>query len=96
MTPLSDAERFARLRLARTDRVGPVAFSQLLQRFGSAVRAVEALPDLVRRSGRDGYALPYGEALALEKQRGRAFNTRVAAGDIEGRRESVRERNRQG
>lgn len=45
---------------------------------------------------RDGYALPYGEALALEKQRGRAFNTRVAAGDIEGRRESVRERNRQG
>jgi DNA processing protein len=58
LTLLSDAERFARLRLARTDRVGPVAFSQLLQRFGSAVRAVEALPDLVRRSGRDGYALP--------------------------------------
>lgn len=66
MTPLSDAERFARLRLARTDRVGPVAFSQLLQRFGSAVRAVEALPDLVRRSGRDGYALPTVERVEAE------------------------------
>ncbi|WP_292036801.1 MULTISPECIES: DNA-processing protein DprA [unclassified Brevundimonas] len=66
MIPLSDAERFARLRLARTDRVGPVAFSQLLQRFGSAVRAIEALPDLVRRSGRDGYALPAIERVEAE------------------------------
>ncbi|RZJ19468.1 MAG: DNA-protecting protein DprA [Brevundimonas sp.] len=57
MTPLSDAERFARLRLARTDRIGPVAFSQLLQRFGTGVRAVEALPDLVRRGGGAGYSL---------------------------------------
>ena len=48
---LSAAERFARLRLARTDRIGPVAFSQLLGRYGSAVRAVEALPDLIRKSG---------------------------------------------
>ncbi|MNX80914.1 hypothetical protein D3C86_1125870 [compost metagenome] len=76
MTPLSDAERFARLRLARTDRVGPVAFSQLLQRFGSAVRAVEALPDLVRRSGRDGYALPAVERVEAE----------LAAGDRVGAR----------
>lgn len=43
---------------------------------------------------RDGYALPFGEAMALERQRGRAFNARLAAGDIEGRREAVRERNR--
>lgn len=45
---------------------------------------------------RDGYALPFGEAMAMEKQRGRAFNTRLAASDIEGRREAVIERNRQG
>ena len=43
---------------------------------------------------RDGYALPFGEAMAMEKQRGRAFNTRLAASDIEGRREAVIERNR--
>lgn len=76
MTLLSDAERFARLRLARTDRVGPVAFSQLLQRFGSAVRAIEALPDLVRRSGRDGYALPAVDRVEAE----------LAAGDRAGAR----------
>ena len=45
-TGLSEAERFARVRLARTDKVGPVTFRQLLDRFGSAERAVEALPDL--------------------------------------------------
>ena len=48
---LPEAERFARLRLARTDRIGPVAFSQLLGRYGSAARALDALPDLVRKSG---------------------------------------------
>ncbi len=77
MTPLSDAERFARLRLARTDRVGPVAFSQLLQRFGSAVRAVEALPDLVRRSGRDGYALPAVERVEAELAAGERVGARL-------------------
>jgi DNA processing protein len=76
LTPLSDSERFARLRLARTDRVGPVAFSQLLQRFGSAVRAIEALPDLARRSGRDGYALPAVDRVEAE----------LAAGDRAGAR----------
>ncbi len=58
-----------------------------------------ALPELLAHYKaviRDGFALPFGEAMALEKQRGRAFNTRLAAADIEGRRESVRERNRQG
>ena len=77
MTPLSDAERFARLRLARTDRVGPVAFSQLLQRFGSAVRAVEALPDLVRRSGRDGYALPAVARVEAELAAGERVGARL-------------------
>ena len=52
MTPTA-GERFARLRLARTDRVGPVAFRQLLQRFGSAEAAVEAWPILTARAGRD-------------------------------------------
>ena len=48
---LAGEERFARLRLARTDRVGPVAFSQLLARHGSALAALDALPQIVRRSG---------------------------------------------
>lgn len=77
MSPLSEAERFARLRLARTDRIGPVAFSQLLQRFGSAVRAVDALPDLVRRSGRDGYVLPATERIEAELASGAKLGARL-------------------
>ncbi len=55
---LSETERLARLRLARAERVGPVSFRQLLDRFGTAVRALEALPDLIRKGGDHGYTLP--------------------------------------
>jgi DNA processing protein len=49
---LSEAERRAWLRLARTENVGPVTFDQLLQRFGTAGKALAALPDLAQRGGR--------------------------------------------
>ncbi|HMM14997.1 MAG TPA: DNA-processing protein DprA [Parvibaculum sp.] len=49
---LSAAERLARLRLARSETVGPVTFSELLQHFPNAVEALEALPALARRGGR--------------------------------------------
>ncbi len=39
----------ARLCLIRTPGVGPVAFRQLLARFGTAQSALDALPDLARR-----------------------------------------------
>jgi DNA processing protein len=48
---LSDQERFDRLRLARTERVGPVAFAHLMQRHSSAAEALDALPEIVRRTG---------------------------------------------
>lgn len=44
-------DRFDRLRLIRSPQIGPVSYRQLLARFGSARAAVEALPDLVQRSG---------------------------------------------
>lgn len=37
------------LRLSRTQNVGPVAFRDLLKRYGSASAALEALPSLIRR-----------------------------------------------
>ena len=52
MAGLSDIERQNRLRLTRTDQVGPVTFHALLDRFGTASRALDALPDLSRRGGR--------------------------------------------
>lgn len=49
--PLTDDERIAWLRLARTPNVGPVTFAQLLKRFGSAAAALAEVPRLARRGG---------------------------------------------
>jgi DNA processing protein len=48
---MTAADALARIRLIRTDGVGPVGYRQLVKRFGSAVAAVDALPDLGRRGG---------------------------------------------
>jgi len=40
-----------RLRLIRTPGIGPIAYRQLLLRFGSAEAALAAIPDLARRGG---------------------------------------------
>jgi DNA processing protein len=48
---LTDAERIDRLRLIRSDNVGPRTFHALIGHFGSARAALERLPDLARRGG---------------------------------------------
>ena len=50
--PLPVAEKLARLRLIRTETVGPTTFRALIARYGSAVAALEAIPDLAARGGR--------------------------------------------
>ncbi|MGM0561164.1 MAG: DNA-processing protein DprA [Pseudomonadota bacterium] len=40
------------LRLARSDKIGPATFRALLERFGTAAKALEAVPELARRGGR--------------------------------------------
>ncbi len=75
--PLSAAERLDRLRLIRSENVGPVTFRQLLARFGTADAALDALPELARRGGgrRRIKVCPRGpaeqEMAALEKIGGR-------------------------
>ncbi|SFL00971.1 DNA-processing protein DprA [Methylorubrum salsuginis] len=49
---LTDAQRFDWLRLIRTERVGPRTFRGLINRFGSAAAALDALPDLTQRTGK--------------------------------------------
>ncbi len=51
MGALSQEEAFARIRLLRSPNIGPVSYRQLLRRFGTAVAALEALPDLAARGG---------------------------------------------
>lgn len=49
---LTQDEALARIRLLRSPNVGPVSYRQLLGRFGTAGAALEALPDLIGRSGK--------------------------------------------
>jgi DNA processing protein len=51
-TPLSATERLQRLRLIRSENVGPITYYGLVERFGSAAAALAALPELSRRGGR--------------------------------------------
>jgi DNA processing protein len=46
---LSDAQRFDWLRLIRSENVGPRTFRALINRFGSAHAAIEALPRILPR-----------------------------------------------
>lgn len=72
---MSEQERFNRLRLIRSPRVGPVTFRQLMARFGSAGEALRALPDLAARGGGKGSV---ADAVAIEKEiaRSRALGAR--------------------
>ncbi len=48
---LSEKQKLSWLRLIRSDNIGPVTFRDLINHFGSAEAALEALPDLSRRGG---------------------------------------------
>jgi DNA processing protein len=49
---IEERERIDRLRLIRSENVGPVTFYRLMARYGSAAAALLALPELYRRGGR--------------------------------------------
>ena len=44
-------DKFNWLRLFRSDNVGPITFYKLLERFGTAEAALDALPELAKRGG---------------------------------------------
>ena len=51
---LSDEQRLDWLRLIRSDNIGPRTFRELVNHFGGARAALEALPRLARRGGASG------------------------------------------
>lgn len=55
---LTQAEAFARIRLLRSPRIGPVSYAQLLARYGDAETALEALPTIGKRGGGSYSAVP--------------------------------------
>lgn len=54
---LNDAQRLAWLRLIRSENIGPATFRALVNQFGGALAAIEAVPDLSRRGGRQSVRL---------------------------------------
>jgi len=50
--PLNDSEKLDWIRLVRSEGVGPVTFFHLVRFYGGAAKALAALPELARRSGR--------------------------------------------
>ncbi len=75
-----------------------VAADALLDEARALARGMlSALPEMLIRYKAiidDGFALPFGEGMQMEKRRSIEFNTGVEATAIESRREAVRARNR--
>jgi len=65
---LSETEKHARLRLARSDNVGPVTFRHLLERYQTAEKALQALPGLARKGGARSIRIADKEAIDREFQ----------------------------
>lgn len=49
---LDEREKLNWLRLFRTENVGPITFYRLIERFGTAGKALDALPEFSKRGGR--------------------------------------------
>src|SRR5690242_21592358 len=81
---LTDEQRLDWLRLIRSENVGPRTFRDLINHFGGARAAIEALPRLARRGGAASpriFSRAEAEAeLAAAKKRGVRF---VALGEAE-------------
>jgi len=68
MNPLSHREKCDWLRLARTQNVGPVTFTTLIARFGSAAAALTAIPKLAERGGARNFQICSNEDAEREIQ----------------------------
>ena len=60
--PADDSDRLARLRLIRSENVGPITFRELLKYFASAEEALDALPSLAAKGGRKIKVFPKSKA----------------------------------
>lgn len=82
--PEGSHERLCRLRLLRSQNVGSRTFAHLLRRFGTAERALKALPNLAARGGKSGYeACPEDTVLAELEAGAQAGATLLMLGDAD-------------
>ena len=69
-------DQVARLRLIRSDQIGPVTYDQLVARFGSAQAAIDAIPDLAARGGGRPPRLASAAEPSARRRRWSAFGAR--------------------
>lgn len=73
---MGDMAKLTRLRLVRTESVGPITYRRLLDRFPDPAEALAALPDLARMGGRTA---PLRVPSVAEVEREFAAATRLGA-----------------
>ncbi len=64
---LDSIEKLARLRLIRSENVGPITFFKLLERFKTAKDALNALPSLAKNGGREARLKVYPQSKAEDE-----------------------------
>lgn len=69
----ADQDIFDRLRLIRSPNIGPVSYRQLVARFGSAGKALEALPDFASRAGGRVFTAASSDAIHREIEKLQRF-----------------------
>jgi DNA processing protein len=78
--PMSGAEKRDWLRLARAEAVGATTFWRLIERYGSAKKALDALPHLASRAGRaQPLAIPTQAEVEAELAAGEALGAILIA-----------------
>lgn len=65
---LQNEERIARIRLIRSENVGAITFRRLVERYGSASRALSLLPDLACKGGKTSHPFIPGEKEILAEE----------------------------
>ncbi len=81
----NESERLDYWRLAQSQNVGPVTFRMLMQKFGSATAALEALPELAQRGGAKRGIKIYPKDVALQDfERATRHGARFVANGEEG------------
>lgn len=86
----SDDQLFDWLRLIRSENVGPRTFRALVNQFGGARPALEALPDLARKSGRGRLRIAGVAEIEREMEAARTAGARFLASGAPGYPKALR------
>jgi DNA processing protein len=80
---LSEQEKIARFQLIRTENMGPIIFRQLIEKYKSAEKVLETIPELAKRGGRKKPFITYPISKILKEieQLDKLGGTLIVLGD---------------